>query len=333
VPFILLLLAIAAYGQQQKRIAIVNTEDDGEPPIKNSELTHLTDKLREIANKTLPSGNYAVMTQQSILAFLGSQESMVKECRAAEGCLAKLGRKINADYIGQARIGRFGKDLTIKVELYESGSGNLINSFTAESKNIYGLLSVLNKEAPYLFKKLSTDKSDDGKSFTDIRDGKKYKAVAIGKQIWIAENLNYNASGSKCYDNKPANCDKYGRLYNWNTAKTACPKGWHLPSDAEWTKLTDFIGGSSTAGTKLKATSGWNSNGNGTDEFAFSALPGGIGYLDDSFDDVGDFGDWWSASENDSYDAYNRLMGYNGKDVYRGYISKSCLFSVRCLQD
>jgi len=150
----LLFLALAAYGQQPKRIAIMNTEDDGEPSIKNSELTHLTDRLREMANKTLPKKNYAVMTQQSIVAFLGSQESMVKECRAAEGCLAKLGKKVNADYVGQGRIGRFGKDLTIKVELYESGSGDLVNSFTGKSKDIYGLLSVLEKEAPALFKQL-----------------------------------------------------------------------------------------------------------------------------------------------------------------------------------
>jgi len=150
----LLLLALAAYGQQQKRIAIVNTEDDGEPPIKISELTHLTDRLREIANKTLPKTNYAVMTQQSILAFLGSQENMIRECKESESCLAKLGRKINADYIGQARIGRFGKDLTIKVEIYESGNGNLISSFTGMSREIYGLLSVLDENAPALFKKL-----------------------------------------------------------------------------------------------------------------------------------------------------------------------------------
>jgi len=148
----LLLLALVAYGQQQKRIAIINTVDDGEPPIGFLELSHLTDKLREIANKTLPQKSYAVMTQQSMIAYLGSHEAMVKKCREAEGCLAKLGREIQADYVGQGRIGRFGEDYTIKVELYDSRNGNLISSFTGSSPNVYGLLSVLDNETPAMFK-------------------------------------------------------------------------------------------------------------------------------------------------------------------------------------
>jgi uncharacterized protein (TIGR02145 family) len=168
--------------------------------------------------------------------------------------------------------------------------------------------------------------------------GQTYKTVVIGTQTWMAENLNYNAAGSKCYKNNESNCQRYGRLYDWFIAKKSCPKGWHLPSDAEWTTLTDFVG--SSAGTKLKATSGWNSNGNGTNTYGFAALPGGCGYSDGSFGNVGSSGDWWSASESYSSNACLMGMSYDNEGVYYyyglvdyNYSYKLRLYSVRCLQD
>jgi uncharacterized protein (TIGR02145 family) len=158
-------------------------------------------------------------------------------------------------------------------------------------------------------------------AFIDKRDGKTYKTVKIGNQVWMAENLAYNAQGSVCYDNDPANEAKYGRLYDWETAKKSCPEGWHLPSDEEWQMLIDFVG--EDAGKKLKAKSGWADNGNGTDKHGFTALPGGNAILsirilpgnngssNISFADVGKFGGWWSASGNGSY----RVMRYNSDGV------------------
>jgi uncharacterized protein (TIGR02145 family) len=186
--------------------------------------------------------------------------------------------------------------------------------------------------------------------FCDARDNKTYKHKLIGSQTWMAENLNYNASGSKCYDNSETNCNTYGRLYNWATAmansasssdnpsgvKGVCPTGWHLPSDAEWTTLTDFVGGSSTAGTKLKAASGWNTGSGyiaGTDNYGFTALPGGDGYSNGSFYSVGYSGYWSSATESDTPSAWDRYMDYNDANVSRSYGTKTRLFSVRCVQD
>ena len=180
-----------------------------------------------------------------------------------------------------------------------------------------------------------------------------YRTVVIGTQTWMAENLNYNVSGSKCYNNLNSNCDIYGRLYNWSTAMALpascnastcsgqirspnqgiCPDGWHIPSDTDWDVLMSYAGGSSVAGAKLKSVSGWNNNGNGTDQYGFSALPGGYGNSGGSFDYVGNFGVWWSANEYNSGNAHDRLIDYIDGNAYWGYDDKPNFQSVRCVKD
>jgi uncharacterized protein (TIGR02145 family) len=204
------------------------------------------------------------------------------------------------------------------------------------------------------------------KEYGSVADnqGKYYKTVVIGSQTWMAENLNSVASGSKCGDgsglsnNNTSTCNTYGRLYDWTTAmgfelyckttdcssqiqakhRGVCPSDWHIPSDAEWDVLVTFVGGN-TAGTNLKAVSRWNdyegTSGNGTDDYGFSALPGGGGYsLDGDFSGVGRYGNWWSATEYTSYyAAYGRFMGYDYSYVNRSGSPKSDFLSVRCVKD
>jgi uncharacterized protein (TIGR02145 family) len=170
--------------------------------------------------------------------------------------------------------------------------------------------------------------------FKDSRDNKVYRKVTIGGQTWMAENLNYAANNSVCNGNNADNCAKYGRLYYWATAKTACPAGWHLPNDNEWVTLMGNVGGSKTAGKKLKSTAGWNENGNGTNEYLFSALPGGSGGRDGYFNSADDTGVWWSATEYDDGFAFYWMMGSDREYVLRiGNHDKENLFSVRCVQD
>jgi uncharacterized protein (TIGR02145 family) len=194
-------------------------------------------------------------------------------------------------------------------------------------------------------------------------EGETYQTVVIGTQTWMAKNLNYNAPGSKCYGDDIANCATYGRLYNWVTAmalpsscdgtscssqinakhRGICPSGWHIPSNDDWNVLMKFVEPSCSdnsscagAGTKLKATSGWNSSSGvpaGTDSYGFAALPGGFGSSNGGFGNVGDYGGWWSAAEGNASNAYYRNMRYGNENVLYSYNDKNYLHSVRCLQD
>jgi len=138
--------------------------------------------------------------------------------------------------------------------------------------------------------------------------------------------LNYDVEGSKSYD------VIYGRLYNWETAKNVCPTGWHLPSDADWDVLVNHAGGSNIAGTKLRSTTGWGSLSilNGTDDYEFSALPGGI-YSGGTFREVGGSGFFWSATEGSNGSAWSRDI--YGSNVSRASEDKSKLLSVRCVKN
>jgi uncharacterized protein (TIGR02145 family) len=176
----------------------------------------------------------------------------------------------------------------------------------------------------------------------------------------MAENLNIKTKGSWCYDNADTNCVKYGRLYTWYAAMKVCPDGWHLPSNAEWDSLMVALGGIKSkrmvqkvgyvdfyrsAGKKLKSKSGWNGfdgkSNNGTDNYGFSAMPGGVyhNYDEEVFGNVGNYGYWWSATEySDSYEltngseAFHRSIRYFD-DVEDFYGYKTRGLSVRCVKD
>ena len=202
-------------------------------------------------------------------------------------------------------------------------------------------------------------------SITDI-DGNIYKKVTIGTQTWMAENLktskyndgtvipnitdntnwtNLTTGAWSYYNNDAVNNAKYGKLYNWyavssstNGNKNVCPTGWHVPTDAEWTVLTDYLGGKSVAGGKMKevGTTSWNSpNTDATNISLFTGLPGGNRYGDGSYDLIGDYGYWWSSTEANTSQAWALGLGYRSDyasiDSYFNF--KYFGLSVRCLRD
>ena len=199
----------------------------------------------------------------------------------------------------------------------------------------------------------------DKNTLTDLRDGQTYRTVKIGDQVWMAENLNFVTDNSWCYGDDPANCAKYGRLYTWAAAmdsvgewstsgkdcgygkecsatspvRGVCPKGWHLPSQAEWNALIVAVGGYSTAGSKLKSATGWSSGGNGTDTFGFSALPAGHRGNTGNYNGEGDGANFWSSTGVNSLSAYYMDLYYSRDYAYLGNNGENFGFSVRCLKD
>jgi uncharacterized protein (TIGR02145 family) len=181
-------------------------------------------------------------------------------------------------------------------------------------------------------------------SFTDARDGKRYRTVKLNDQTWMAENLNYRTDSSWCYDNSASNCAKYGRLYSWNAAMGACPAGWHLPARDEWAVLLALADESAM---QLKSKSSdwssmrlghWKFENHSTDRFGFSARPGGIRYPDgwgNNSQELGWRGYWWTATQRDSSSAYNLSIetGNNFDLVYKDNSHKAIGLSVRCLKD
>ena len=187
----------------------------------------------------------------------------------------------------------------------------------------------------------------------------KAQTVTIGTQVWMTKNLDvstfrngdpipeaktkeeWESAGNNkqpawCYyDNDPANGAKYGKLYNWyavNDSRGLAPDGYHIPSDAEWTKLTDFLGGEAVAGTKMKSNSGWEENGIGTNSSGFSGLPGGDRNVNGFFHFIGFYCTWWSSTENYNSGCY-RHLNYSYGYVKRNHYSMGCGLSVRCLRD
>jgi uncharacterized protein (TIGR02145 family) len=206
---------------------------------------------------------------------------------------------------------------------------------------------------------LGNCKKDSTDGTVKDADGNVYHTVRIGNQTWMVENLRttrYNdgtpimglsengewssiSTDAYCwYDNDSMlNGDTYGALYNWYAASSSklAPEGWHVATDADWATLVSFLGGDTIAGAKLKeaGTSHWISpNAGATNNFGFTALPGGYRNLDGSYADLQISGNWWTASQKDLNLAWFRGMGFNQVKTSKVPFSKRYGFSVRCVK-
>jgi uncharacterized protein (TIGR02145 family) len=228
-------------------------------------------------------------------------------------------------------------------------------SYEAAEQAINDSINLANNNATTSEEMAKTESKSNYGSFIDSRDGKTYKTIKIGNQIWMAENLAYTGNngyqrqitdddewnnssydGWCYYDNNKALGSKYGVLYQWEAAKKARPDGWHLPTDGEWKDLIDYLGGKAQVGGKLKEAgfTHWKTPNTGaTNSTSFSALPGGYRYYGGAYYSIRNFGGWWCSTEYSATNAWYSGVYNDDSDVNRSYSYKSGGFYVRCIED
>ena len=235
----------------------------------------------------------------------------------------------------------YSSDFAYKESLAHKAEGFSIRCLKGEADEIVGSSS---SSVPLYSSSSNSIYDAEKNTLKDLRDNNTYKTVKIGNQVWMAENLKYKAEGFHCYNDADSNCVKYGPLYDWATAKNACPTDWRLPTKKEIETLLAAAGGGSTAGKVLKSKTGWPKDndgfdGNGTDDYSFSALPGGRWEDGGPFSDEGISAYFWSLtaySESSAYYMYlgyeNYVLGYTSDKAKIDFNLKIHALSVRCIK-
>ncbi len=256
----------------------------------------------------------------------------------------------------------FVEQSTLKVTVPKTISGDVKKVTCGTKRIVWDIGADVSSLSGRYYPELEVKKADKN-TVTDI-ERNSYKFVKIGTQVWMAENLKtakYNdgtvipnitdnaqwsglTTGAWCYyDNNVANNAKYGKLYNWyavskttNGNKNVCPTGWHVPTDAEWNVLTDYLGGVDVVGGKMKEAGAinWKSpNTDATNTSLFTGLPGGYRGSSGNYNGIGYGGNWWSSTEYNTNDAWGRNLYYGNGYASRNYSDKRNGLSVRCLRD
>ena len=239
-----------------------------------------------------------------------------------------------------------------------SGPANGLQVFCTTDSKIYVYVSTVGQWKEVAYGTGTITSFSCGNPITDPRDGKTYNTVQIGTQCWFAQNLNVGTKingnieqtnnsiiEKYCYADLESNCDIYGGLYQWNEmmqyvttpgVQGICPTGWHIPTHGEWTILTDFLGGESVAGGKMKEAGyvHWSSPNTGaTNSSGFTALPGGNRDINGNFYNLTNYAFFWSSSQFDATIAWYRYLDVSNEYVYRDNNDKTYGFSGRCVQD
>ena len=308
------------------------------------------DFMEDISNSTSSWSNLSILAHEIGHHVNGHTLDLIvyaSGVRDAPSLAKKREEELEADeYSGfvMQKLGATLEQAQAAINLYANEGDDTYNTHPNKSKRLEAIKNgferanktektkviYVEKETNKVIKEEISNTSNitSGKLY-DSRDGKEYKTVKIGSQTWMAENLAYKpSSGFYPYNDDITNVVKYGYLYTCQTANEVCPKGWHLPSEKDWTVLTEYLGGEELAGTKMKSISGWEDGGNGTNESGFNALPAGnLHYWSGRSSYIGKWANWWSS------ECWMMQLDCITSNILKRSVNETNGFSVRCLRD
>lgn len=271
--------------------------------------------------------NQKISKHEQASMVLTSLEQLISENTET---LALLSKTTDSLYRLLSQMTKEGVDSNYIRRRYQSQQLLNLEAQLLSIQKITALLKGGNPQETHLAdNKKATEQSDSKQSserfFTDTRDGRTYRIVEIGEQLWMVENLTFASGGSEwCYSNTVSHCHKYGRLYDWQAAKSACPRGWKLPTKGDFETLFNTLGGDGNKAFNALIEGG---------ETGFNALLGGWGDINGNYDGLGTFGVWWSASEQSNTHAWSMDMGIGIRDAGIDVNNKSTGLSVRCMRN
>ncbi len=322
-------------GQSKKKTVAVLEFNSSSKVIGKDEISTLSNRFRSILVKT---NAFTVLERAKMADILKEQNFvMTDNCNSAE-CAVQVGQLLGVELIVAGDIGKLGRTYSIDLRMIDVSSGQIVQTETqdhnGEIDGLFAAMAVIGNSFAGIKSNASVSEVNSNSSgmkedlcygtFTDPRDGKTYKTIKIGNQVWMAENLNYDAgNGTYCYDGKTSNCNQYGKLYTWEAAKRAVPQGWHLPDKTEFEQLLGYLGGEGAAAYKELTKR----------ECSFNVLFVGWRSSDGNCNHLGSIASLWSASENGTNTAWNLFVYSDIQTTSLDNYFKVSAFSVRCLKD
>lgn len=293
-----------------------------------------------LASELIATDRVRVLERSQVDQILKEQGFQQSGACEAGQCAVEIGKLLTVEQMVIGSVGRIGTVHSLSLRLVDVASGEVTKSVSKSCE--CPPEAILTRLAPVAVRELlgvagvtqvaalpKADFSGKKGKFKDPRDGNGYPWVRVGEQVWMARNLEWDTTGSVCYQGKSSHCSGYGRLYTWDLARRACPSGWHLPLQSEWDTLVRYAGGPAKAGLSLKDDQLWD----GENAHGLRILPAGRRTGSGEFTALEGTAYLWSGTLRDSANALHWVFTHASPRAATYGESRNSAYSVRCVLD